>query len=295
MIQPAITQIRAGLIRLAVYTWGEPAPDRETLVLIHGYPDSAEVWTALASKLAQDFHVVAYDVRGTGASDAPRDRDYTFAALKQDLLAVIDHVSPDQPVHLVGHDWGALQGWEAVYDLAFETRLASYTTLAPSLDHVGWWFHRQLAQKSSAGYVQFTKQALSSSYMMLLQMPVIPELTWKLGLDQLWPRIVSRLERTAITPNPSQRKSAVNGINLYRANLTQPLISPLIRHTDLPIQMLIMAHDPFVPRHLCEGMEEWASNLEYRDIAAGHWGILSQPQAVAEVITDFVGKQASVA
>ena len=82
----AATPVRTGLlpdarftvttsdgVRLAVKTWGEPAgPGRPTVVLVHGYPDSSEVWHAVAADLAQNFFVLAYDVRGAGDSDEPR-------------------------------------------------------------------------------------------------------------------------------------------------------------------------------------------------------------------------------
>jgi len=52
--------------------------------------------------------VIAYDVRGAGASSRPRDdRAYDLTVLADDMTAVIDAVSPGRPVHVVGHDWGA--------------------------------------------------------------------------------------------------------------------------------------------------------------------------------------------
>ena len=58
--------------------------------------------------LVRRLHVVAFDVRGMGASTAPGGaRPYRLERLTTDLGAVIDAVSPGAPVHLVGHDWGA--------------------------------------------------------------------------------------------------------------------------------------------------------------------------------------------
>ena len=55
----------------------------------------------------------------TSAVRAPRafrdkQSDYALPVLIEDMAAVITEVSPDAPVHLVGHDWGSIQGWEAV-------------------------------------------------------------------------------------------------------------------------------------------------------------------------------------
>lgn len=287
-------------ICLALYEWGKAAADkpddaRETVVLIHGYPDSAEVWNGVAEQLAVYFHVVAYDVRGAGKSDIPaRQHDYAFDLLVGDLSNVIAKVSPNRPVHLVGHDWGALQGWEAVLDDRLKDQIASYTAMGPSLDHIGWWFHRQLRKRTLGGYASFVKQLLGSSYMGMFQLPLLPELTWKLGLHRLWPLVVGSLEKTTVKASPSLLKDAVNPIGLYRENLLKPLLNPGTRKTSVPVNLLVMTKDPFVPSYLSEGMQEWANDIVYTEVRGGHWGILSQPAAVAANITRYVQQQSAL-
>ncbi|MCL2728894.1 MAG: alpha/beta fold hydrolase, partial [Actinomycetia bacterium] len=60
-------------VRLCVAEYAEPTEHAEhggtarpTVVLLHGYPDSKEVWSEVARRLAPRFHVVTYDVRGHG-------------------------------------------------------------------------------------------------------------------------------------------------------------------------------------------------------------------------------------
>lgn len=128
--------VQSGDVKLAVYVSGSRrAPP---LILVHGYPDSAAVWAPIGARLAKRYRVIAYDVRGAGASDAPRRRaDYTLARLAGDLKAVADATCGGRPFHLVGHDWGSIQCWEAVTDPAFRGRIASYTSISgPCLDHV---------------------------------------------------------------------------------------------------------------------------------------------------------------
>lgn len=279
------SEVQRGATRLAVYQWNNAASKAKTIVLLHGYPDSAHAWDAVAAQLALDFHVVSYDMRGTGQSSTPNQRaDYAFAELVADLSAVIDAVSPNRSVHLVGHDWGALQGWEAVFDPQMQAKIASFTTLAPSLDHVGWWFKQQLQAKTLASYRAFIKQVVGSGYMGMFQVPFIPELTWKLGLHRYWWLAVSKLENQVIAPSPTQRKDGVNGLALYRQNLIAPLTRPQVRQTSIPVHAIIMRNDPFVPAHLFEGMQQQAPNLHYSHLQAGHWGILSQPQQLAQTI-----------
>ena len=121
---------------------------RATVVSVHGFPDTGAVWDLVAKNLAEDFHVVTYDVRGAGASDPLTTKQgYRLPYLVEDLLAVADATSPDAPVHLLGHDWGSIQGWEAVTRHPAAARFASYTSNSGlPLDHAGLWArqHRSL-------------------------------------------------------------------------------------------------------------------------------------------------------
>ncbi|TLF60336.1 alpha/beta fold hydrolase [Nocardia cyriacigeorgica] len=140
-------RIPADGIELAGFEWGDPAAP--PLVLVHGASDTHRTWEQVAVILADEFRVITYDVRGHGQSGAPHALgDYRLDRLADDLYAVIDTVSPDRPVHLAGHGWGAVQGWEAVLDPRASTRIASFTALsAPHLDHLGLWL-RQLRQRT---------------------------------------------------------------------------------------------------------------------------------------------------
>src|SRR6476661_239125 len=85
-------------VRLAVFEQGNP--DGETLVLVHGWPDTHELWQHVIPHLADRFRIVSYDTRGAGASSAPTAVSaYALQELAKDLFAVIDAVSPDAPVH----------------------------------------------------------------------------------------------------------------------------------------------------------------------------------------------------
>lgn len=99
--------------------------------MVHGYPDNHETWLPLIRQLAGRYRIVAYDVRGAGASDKPRwSRDYHLQRLSEDLQAVIRATSPDRPVHLLAHDWGSIQTWESVTDPQCRPLIASYTSIS---------------------------------------------------------------------------------------------------------------------------------------------------------------------
>ena len=102
-------------LTLAGWTYGDA--EKPTIILVHGYPDNSCVWDGVVPLLAANWRVVTYDVRGCGESDVPaKVSDYRMAQLNADLKTIIDHVSPDEAVHVVGHDWGSIQSWNAMMD-----------------------------------------------------------------------------------------------------------------------------------------------------------------------------------
>ena len=75
------------------------------VVLIHGWPLSAQAWEPQVSVLRDaGYRVVAYDRRGFGRSDKP-DSDYSYDTLADDLQRVLEQCAL-QDVTLVGFSMG---------------------------------------------------------------------------------------------------------------------------------------------------------------------------------------------
>lgn len=78
----------------------------DAVLCLHGWPQHWYEWRHLMPALADRHRVLAMDLRGFGASDAPPD-GYEKESLADDVLAVLDALGLRR-VQLVGHDWG---GW----------------------------------------------------------------------------------------------------------------------------------------------------------------------------------------
>jgi len=80
------------------------------VLLIHGNPLTHVHWHLVAPRLAQDFTVVATDLRGYGDSGKPRGREdhsnYSFRRMAQDQVDVMQHLGFRQ-FYVAGHDRGA--------------------------------------------------------------------------------------------------------------------------------------------------------------------------------------------
>ncbi|GHE41970.1 short chain dehydrogenase [Streptomyces longispororuber] len=285
-------RVRTGGVELCVAELGEAG--RPTVLLVHGYPDSKEVWSEVAVRLAERFHVVLYDVRGHGASTAPKPLrgGFTLEKLTDDFLAVADAVSPDRPVHLVGHDWGSVQGWEFVTVRRTEGRVASFTSMSgPSLDHFGHWIAKRLTRPTPRRAAQLAAQGAKSWYVYMLHTPALPELAWRGPLGRRWPRLLQRLEKVPADgyPTPSLPTDAAHGAWLYRDNVRARLRRPRAdAYAHVPVQLITPTGDAFLSERLYDDLERWAPRLTRRTLPAKHWVPRTRPDQLAAWITDFV-------
>jgi non-heme chloroperoxidase len=108
--QPRTTRIHTvrggGGLRLHVREWGKA--DGPPILFIHGLSQNHLCWARqYQSFLAEEFRLVAYDLRGHGMSEAPLEPEhYTDARLwADDVAAIIDQLRLDRPV-LVGWSYG---------------------------------------------------------------------------------------------------------------------------------------------------------------------------------------------
>ena len=281
--------VTSGGIELAVFEEGNRAG--HVVLLVHGYPDTHEVWDEMCAELAADHRLVRYDVRGAGRSGRPVNlAGYRLSQLADDLFAVIDAVGGQ--AHVVAHDWGSIQAWHAVTDPRAAGRIASFTSISgPCLDHVGYWFRRRLLRPTPRHVAQLGRQLARSWYIGVFQLPLLAPAAWRWGLARRWPAVLHRVEGVAPRPGfPADTLcgDAIRGISLYRANMGRRRPGPQPRRTGVPVQLITLTRDRYVSPALSEGLERWVPNLTRRTLAATHWSALTvQAPAVAGMIREF--------
>ncbi|WP_116138570.1 alpha/beta fold hydrolase [Trinickia diaoshuihuensis] len=289
-VAPRVTErstVRSGDVTLAVYASGPP--DAPCVVLVHGYPDSARVWDAVRARLDARFRVIAYDVRGAGASSAPRTvAGYRLEQLAGDLAAVTKATCGTRPFHLVGHDWGSVQSWEAVTSPAFEGRIVSFTSISgPSLDYAGVLLREGDRWKSARALLQSMRQMLQSSYIYFFLLPRLPELAWRALWAPTWPAWLRATEGLKTTPDPDLLRNAIDGLGLYRANFVQRIRKPRARAAHAPVQFIVPMRDRYVGPSLSIGLDRWLGPHRRIELDAAHWVLLSHADIVAQSITEF--------
>lgn len=99
---------RHGEVELVVEVSGEGP----TVLLLHGWPDTARLWDGVVPSLVgAGFRVAVPDLRGCGRSSKPEAvADYAMAHLVGDVTAILDALGVEGAA-VVGHDWGAGLAW----------------------------------------------------------------------------------------------------------------------------------------------------------------------------------------
>lgn len=136
--------------------------DGTPVVLLHGFPQRASSWNAVAEHLHEaGFRTYAPDQRGYSPGARPKSRfGYRVSALREDIGALITAIGTG-PVHLVAHDWGAAAAWS--FAGHHPERLTSLT--AVSVPHTAAFMRSMLT----------SAQLFKSYYMFLFQLPYLPE------------------------------------------------------------------------------------------------------------------------
>lgn len=175
------------------------------VLLLHGFPDSHAVWRRLSPLLVAAGHtVIAPDLRGYGASDAPRGRAaYRIDRLTSDVIQLLDALQLSQ-VHLAGHDWGAVIAWV----LAGRNPGRFHSLTALSVGHPTAY--------ARAGWEQKRK----GWYTLLFQLPWLPE--WMISRREFrhfrqWLKGYPETDRWIADLSRPGRLTAA--LNWYRANI----------------------------------------------------------------------------
>ena len=87
-------------------------PSRPTILLLHGFPTSSHMFRNLIPELAENYHVIAPDFPGFGASGMPKaeEFEYSFANIARMMTTLLDRKDVDRySVYLM--DYGAPVGF----------------------------------------------------------------------------------------------------------------------------------------------------------------------------------------
>lgn len=104
--RPRRETLRVRGLKMHLTRWGPEPTARETPVfLLHGWLDAGESFQFIVDALKKDWPLIAPDWRGFGRSEWPQE-GYGFPDYLGDFDALLDQISPDAAVRIVGHSMG---------------------------------------------------------------------------------------------------------------------------------------------------------------------------------------------
>jgi pimeloyl-ACP methyl ester carboxylesterase len=254
--------------------------DAPTVVLLHGFPANRHGFDDVAAILnAAGLRTLAPDQRGYSDGARPRRRrDYRGAELQRDVLAMLDAAGVER-VHLVGHDWGGAVAW--MLALSTPTRLTGLTVLSTP--------HPAALTRS----LVTSAQALRSFYILVFQLPLLPELL-------LRRRLTALLVRMGLNPPAAaeygafmaQRGRLTGGLNWYRGVALPDRRATRSRRVTIPTTYIWGNGDQALGRRAAELTGSFVT-APYRfiELDENHWLPENAPDAVArEIIAGCVGR-----
>lgn len=117
---------------------GRIGGDGPPLLLLHGFPQTHAMWHRVAPRLAEDFTVVATDLRGYGASGkpattGPSGAEYSKRRMAQDQLQLMRLLGHDR-FSIAGHDRGARCAYRLALDHPEAVQRIAVLDIVPTLD-----------------------------------------------------------------------------------------------------------------------------------------------------------------
>jgi pimeloyl-ACP methyl ester carboxylesterase len=275
---------------------GDPA--HPLLICLHGFPEYWSAWSGVMLALADAFHVVAPDQRGYNLSSKPAELTaYRTRELVGDLAALADHLSPERPFILAGHDWGA----SIAYAYAFQ-RPARLTHLIVANGVHPVPFQRAIlddpAQRRASQYITRLKLPAAANWLAADDFSAMFDLFAEFS-DTAWMR---NAQRSAYRET-WEREGALDAmLNWYRAS---PLVVPAVDEAagsapilefaaealSVPCPHLVIwgEEDRALLPSCLAGLDAFAPSLTIHKLSGcGHWLLHEKPDDVAAAIRAFV-------
>jgi pimeloyl-ACP methyl ester carboxylesterase len=246
----------------------------ETIVMLHGWPDTHRVWDAQVAEFRHRYRCVRFTLPGFDITK-PR-RPYSLDAMMRVLLHIVNSVNRKEKVILLLHDWGCVFGYE------FYMRNKALVSAIIGVD-IGDAQSKATARSRSIG-----QKLMVSGYQGTLAV------AWAMGglLGNVLTRVMAR-----VLGAPSDRAYIGSHMNFPYYILTAGAAGSY--HSLVPFA-------PRVPMLYIYGIRkpfmfhspQWTETLAAREgckvvaMETDHWPMLRQPERFNDIVTQWLEKPA---
>jgi pimeloyl-ACP methyl ester carboxylesterase len=253
-------------------------PDGPLVVLLHGFPQRATSWTQVATRLGEaGVRSVAVDQRGYSPAARPPDvAAYAMPHLVADAVGIISWLGGS--VHLAGHDWGGVVGWQVA--TRYPHLLQSWTALStPHPLALAAVLEQSEEQRARFGYIlHFRRPGTAESSLLAAD---------GAGLRKMYGEAVAAEQVAADVAFFAQPGVLTAALNWYRA--MSPDVNAGLGRLGVPTTFVWGSADPAFGREAAGASGSYV-DAPYEFIpleGAGHW----LPDEAADTVADAIARR----
>ncbi len=277
------SQLTVGELTFDLRTAGEES--NETVILLHGFPETSHMWTPLMKDLVKEsFYCIAPNQRGYSRGAKPKGKkNYTIEKLGADIIQISKVLSRGK-FHLIGHDWGAAIGW--YLSNQYPELLLSWSAL--SVPHI---------QAFGEAIVSNPIQKRMSAYIGHFQFPWLPEFNIKKHdyklLKWFW-KNSSKEEVDDYLSVFRERGTVSAALNYYRGNYRMLKSAGRIRilgNVHVPTLFIWGEADPAIGSFGVEQCQDHVKgDYNLVKVNGGHWLVQTNYDEVASSVINHLKK-----
>jgi len=263
----------------------ETGTDGESVLLLHGFPETSYMWEPLMATLADaGYHCIAPDQRGYSPGARPAAvADYGYEPLATDVLAIAKAAGFDR-YHVIAHDWGACVTWGALS--IDSSAVASY--VAMSIPHYQAFARAVRDDPDEEPYRGFLDLFTAEDH----AAESVMEGDDFAGLRTAWTAHDEREvdEYLSVFRQPGALTGALNWYRAshgHRRALEDEAF--VFRTIDTPTTLIWGKEDPYVRQMSVQlGAEYMTGPYRVVELDAGHWLVQEQPETVTGVVMEHL-------
>ena len=236
-------------------------------VLLHGYPNNTLVWKDQLPMLKEKYQILNLALPGSETGHVERDQ----LKLNRLITTIVQEIDSHnaQEIILIGHDIGAFILSEV------SRRFGPMVKAQIFLAGMDFPLFRERLRTSP--------QFLKSWYVLLFQMPLLPE--------KLVPTFRKRLSREIYKDSPDLSDEAPQGftpVAIYRELKNGFRLSDEQKRSETPTLFLFGENDRFILTPKEDQIAEYYKEATVKVIPGGHWFMRENASSVNETINNFL-------
>lgn len=243
----------------------------EVIVLLHGFCGSAEYWEQVIPVLSSGYRVIAPDLRGHGASEAPLG-PYSIEQMADDVLGLLDKLKIAECI-MLGHSLGGY------ITLSFAQRYASRLKAFGLIHSTAYPDSEEARENRLKSVSRIQNEGIT---------PFVDSFVPGLFAEATATKSPQLLERTKEIGYKTPPQGATGAALAMRE---RPDRRDVITATTLPVLLVAGEQDGLIPAERTFTSDK--PNVTQAMISgAGHMSLFEAPERLSEIIKEFV--QASV-